>query len=133
MGAGRHAFAAEEEIAVAGSLIILPEHLRAGMLRLIINSPDGCTDGRMERIDVERKVRGRTSEPQRLTGHSLSARELEILNLLAQGLTAKQIGLHLGISFRTVEVHSRSIIDKLGAANRIHAAVIAIRSGLIDA
>ncbi len=53
---------------------------------------------------------------------SLSAREVEVLHLLADGLTDRQIGEALTISARTVETHVSSILHKLGVRNRAEAA-----------
>lgn len=47
----------------------------------------------------------------------LSPREREVMNCLAQGLRAKEVGEQLGISSRTVEVHKTHIMEKLGARN----------------
>jgi DNA-binding CsgD family transcriptional regulator len=65
-------------------------------------------------------------------GHeSLSAREIEVLELLAQGLPNKSIAVRLGISDQTVKFHVASICGKLGAANRTDAARRALRRGVI--
>ena len=61
----------------------------------------------------------------------LTARELEVLELLAQGLANKSIALRLGISDQTVKFHVASICGKLGAANRTDAARRALRLGII--
>lgn len=61
----------------------------------------------------------------------LTARELEVLELLAQGLPNKSIALRLGISDQTVKFHVASICGKLGAANRTDAARRALRQGVI--
>ena len=67
-----------------------------------------------------------------LDGHEpLTARELEVLELLAQGLPNKSIALRLGISDQTVKFHVASICGKLGAANRTDAARRALRQGMI--
>jgi DNA-binding CsgD family transcriptional regulator len=58
----------------------------------------------------------------------LSSREREVLSYLVQGKSAKSTALILGISARTVSVHSASIIRKLRAKNRTHAVAIAIRA-----
>jgi len=52
----------------------------------------------------------------------ISAREREVLALLAQGLTDREIGERLGISPRTVETHVGSLLSKLGVRNRAQAA-----------
>ena len=53
---------------------------------------------------------------------SLSARELEVLRRLTEGLTDREIAVSLGISPRTVETHVSSVLHKLGARNRAEAA-----------
>jgi len=53
---------------------------------------------------------------------SLSGREVEVLRLLAEGLTDREIGEALTISARTVETHVSSILHKLGVRNRAEAA-----------
>ena len=58
-------------------------------------------------------------------------REIEVLELLFQGLRNIEIGEHLSISGRTVEAHVRSIIGKLGAQSRTGAVRIAVEMNLI--
>jgi DNA-binding NarL/FixJ family response regulator len=62
----------------------------------------------------------------------LTARELEVLRLLAQGQQNKEIALQLVISERTVKFHVSSILGKLGAGNRTEAVRIAAQQGLIE-
>jgi DNA-binding NarL/FixJ family response regulator len=62
----------------------------------------------------------------------LSERELEVLQAAARGLTNKAIGLLLNISDRTVQGHLRRIFEKLNAANRTEAVVIAAQLGLLE-
>lgn len=61
----------------------------------------------------------------------LTPRELEVLQLLAQGLSNKAIAYQLGISEHTVKFHVNAIMNKLGAQSRTEAAVRATRMGLI--
>jgi DNA-binding NarL/FixJ family response regulator len=61
----------------------------------------------------------------------LTAREIQVLELLAEGLPNKTIAAHLGISDQTVKFHVSSISGKLGAANRTDAVRLAVRRGLI--
>jgi NarL family two-component system response regulator LiaR len=61
---------------------------------------------------------------------SLTKREVEVLKLLAKGLSNREIGEQLSISERTVGVHVSHILGKLQLANRVQAALYAIRAGV---
>jgi DNA-binding NarL/FixJ family response regulator len=61
----------------------------------------------------------------------LSDRELEVLNLIAEGQSNKLIAHSLGISEHTVKTHVASILAKLGAGSRTEAVSQAIRRGLV--
>jgi DNA-binding NarL/FixJ family response regulator len=61
----------------------------------------------------------------------LSARELEIIALLAQGLTGDEVAERLFLSTETVKTHVRNAVGKIGARNRVHAIAIALSEGLI--
>jgi two-component system nitrate/nitrite response regulator NarL len=62
---------------------------------------------------------------------SLTARESEVLQLVAQGLPNKLIALRLGISEHTVKFHVTSILGKLGASSRTEAVRLGARRGLV--
>ena len=62
----------------------------------------------------------------------LTAREVEILKLVAQGLPNQEIAEKLVISERTVRTHVTNILSKLHLANRTQAALYALREGLTD-
>lgn len=68
---------------------------------------------------------------QRIPAEPLTERELEVLNLLAQGMPNKEIASHLVISERTAKFHVSSIMGKLGATNRTEAVSLAAQRGLI--
>ncbi len=68
---------------------------------------------------------------ERMVRSDLTARELEILQLLSKGPTNKQIGHALGISDNTVRNHVLKIIEKLEVSDRTEAATTAIQRGLI--
>ena len=69
--------------------------------------------------------------PDTSTRYGLTGRELAVLRLLAAGRTNAQIGAELFISPRTAGVHVTNILRKLGVANRVQAAALAERAGLI--
>jgi DNA-binding NarL/FixJ family response regulator len=62
----------------------------------------------------------------------LSPRESEVLKLIAEGLTAAEIGRVLHISEHTVERHRSNILDKLGLRDRVALTRYAIRRGLVE-
>jgi two-component system nitrate/nitrite response regulator NarL len=64
-------------------------------------------------------------------GAGLTARELEVLGLCADGLANKQIAGRLGVTSHTAKFHVESLLRKLGAANRAGAVKEGIRRGLI--
>ncbi len=63
---------------------------------------------------------------------SLSKREREIMDLLAQGLTGEQVADKLVLSSETVKTHIRNAMAKLEASTRVHAIAIALREGYIS-
>jgi DNA-binding NarL/FixJ family response regulator len=63
--------------------------------------------------------------------HTLTARELEVLRMMAEGAANKTIAWKLGISDHTVKFHVASILAKLNAASRTEAVTIGVRKGLI--
>ena len=67
----------------------------------------------------------------RIPGSELTTRELEVLRLLAKGLSNREVGQQLGISENTVRIHVSRILDKLGAADRTQAVLLALERGLV--
>jgi two-component system nitrate/nitrite response regulator NarL len=67
-----------------------------------------------------------------LTRPQLSARELEILSLAAQGKATPEIAAALLLSTATVKTHLQRIYDRLGVNDRTSAVVVALRRGLLD-
>jgi DNA-binding NarL/FixJ family response regulator len=74
---------------------------------------------------------GRNAQDFDHSPEPLTARESEVLQLLAQGLANKQIAVALGISEHTVKFHVSAIYAKLGAASRTEAVSLAARRGLL--
>lgn len=94
--------------AVAEGLIVLPDDAR-----LFSRGPEFPESATSEEVE------------------SLTAREREVLNLMADGLGNKQIAAKLGISEHTAKFHVASILGKLGATTRTEAVTIGVRSGLV--
>jgi branched-chain amino acid transport system substrate-binding protein len=63
--------------------------------------------------------------------HGLTARELDVLTLVAGGLSNPEIAGHLGASARTISTHVEHLLGKLGQATRAGAAAVAIDQGLL--
>jgi len=87
-----------------------------------------ASPGSFSAADLAGAMQRRLSTP---AGPSLSPRETEVLVLLADGLSAGQIGRRLFISESTIKTHIGKIYDKLGAANRAQAVMTAVRLGLL--
>jgi DNA-binding NarL/FixJ family response regulator len=71
------------------------------------------------------------STRERAEHYALTPRELDVLALVAEGLTNKEIGGRLSITEDTVKKHVQNIIWKLRAADRTQAAIMALKLGLL--
>ncbi|WP_245605747.1 helix-turn-helix transcriptional regulator, partial [Promicromonospora kroppenstedtii] len=69
---------------------------------------------------------------RRATTSTLTEREEEVLGLVAQGLSNRQIGERLFISTKTVSVHVSNLLAKLGASGRAEAVSLAHQRGLLE-
>lgn len=83
---------------------------------------------------IARKLITELQRPPELppTAEPLSAREMEVLRLVARGLTNQEIAQELVISERTARTHVSRILEKLHLANRTQAALYAAREGFAD-
>jgi DNA-binding NarL/FixJ family response regulator len=63
---------------------------------------------------------------------TLTARQREILQMLADGMQTEAVAIKLGLSTETVRTHTKRILAKLGADTRTQAVAIGIRTGLIE-
>lgn len=82
---------------------------------------------------IARKLMREISQPSNLppADEPLTEREIEVLKLLALGLANQDIAARLTISEWTVRTHIRNILNKLHLANRLQAALYAVREGLV--
>jgi DNA-binding CsgD family transcriptional regulator len=82
---------------------------------------------------ISRRLGKRGARPStRENPAGLTRRELEVLPLIAQGLSNRQVADRLVVSDRTVEHHVTAILRKLGARSRVEASATAVRLGLAD-
>jgi DNA-binding CsgD family transcriptional regulator len=114
LGAG----GAQVEVGFSATANIVP-----GLHLAVLNRP--------ERSDpvLDRSAAG---EPGHAAGARLSAREREVLTLLALGASGADIAERLFLSPETVRTHTRRAREKLGARSRSHAITLAVRTGQID-
>ena len=82
-----------------------------------------------KKTTVSAEVKARLEE--RSVKPELTPREVEILNLIAQGLQNKEIAMSLGISEATTQVHVRNILAKLDVTHRTAAVNVALRRGIV--
>lgn len=81
-------------------------------------------------VQVLRDLAAQTAPPQRKT-YGLTARELEVVNLITEGCTNKDIAKTFGISEETVKRHLTNIFNKLGVGNRLELALFALNHSLL--
>lgn len=111
-----------------------------GALRQGVAGYLAAASSRSEIVDAVRKVHlgmRHVSEPlahrllEDLLGEALTPRECEVLRLAAEGCANKVIAARLNVELGTVKCHMKAVMDKLQAANRTEAVVIAGRRGLL--
>lgn len=106
-----------------------PEQLVAGVR--IVNEGDALLAPLVTRRLIESFVRDHR-EPRALPGlQDLTAREREIFELLARGLSNAEIAERLVVSGTTVKTHVARVLSKLGARDRIQAVVLAYEAGVV--
>ena len=93
-------------------------HAGAGFLQAEITKP------LLQRLAAESKLGTGRNPP--------SARELQVLELVGEGKSNKEIAVALAISDETVKTHLRHLFEKLGVSDRAQAVAIALRQQLID-
>jgi DNA-binding CsgD family transcriptional regulator len=79
---------------------------------------------------LPRRGRGNSTVPQALRARGVTSREVDVLSLIMQGLSNRQIGERLYLSPKTVEKHIEHLMDKTGAARRIELAGMGRAAGV---
>jgi DNA-binding NarL/FixJ family response regulator len=69
---------------------------------------------------------------QRIGKAGLSVREIDVLKLIAHGLSNKEVANELGVTEATAKKHMTSVLTKLGAKDRTHAVRIGLERGIIS-
>jgi len=121
---------------------ISPERLRAGVTSVRLGDfwldkevaatisdivrTDGIIAPKLSKAVVPLK-----REPTKIDNSALSSRELEVLDLIVKGLSNLEIAHKINVSPDTVKTHVSHILRKLSASDRTHAAVKALREGLV--
>ena len=90
-----------------------------------------------DEVTARRESNGRGAEiipltpPRRELEQEPTMREIEVLQLISEGLVNREIGQRLFLSEETVKSHVRHLLAKLQARSRAHAVAIAFRRGLV--
>lgn len=107
-----------------------PEQL--GHLVRTLVAGDTVLASKVTRTVVDGFLEGGTDEHAVRAVRRLTEREREVLTLLADGLSNSEIGGHMFLSTGTVKDHVSAILAKLGVDNRVRAALLAERAGLLS-
>jgi DNA-binding NarL/FixJ family response regulator len=129
-------------IADAATVVDLREAVIAGVDSFVLTSASVeelrdavARTARGERIvspSIAMQLAGSWRQDRREPGASaLTPRELEVLQLLAEGLTNQQVGSRLGLSARTIKTHVQNLLSKLDVPDRTGAVARGFRLGLI--
>jgi DNA-binding NarL/FixJ family response regulator len=110
--------------------------IKGANVELLISAIEAALDGAVY-LDpkIARKVlehlRPPPPEADKAALATLSPRELDVLQLMVQGLSNSEIAESLYLSTNTIKTHLRGIMNKLAVDDRVQAAVVALRAGLI--
>jgi NarL family two-component system response regulator LiaR len=101
----------------------------------LVRAIEGANQGQAQlHPDVQRRLLEQVSSPPKRdepAGAALTPRELEVLKLIASGMSNKEIARELVLNERTVKGHVSNILSKLGLADRTQAALYAVREGIV--
>ena len=107
-----------------------PEQLVAGIR--VVAEGDSLLSPSVTRRLIESFVRARPRDPESPPGlEELTARELEILGLIARGLSNAEIAEQLVVSATTVKTHVARVLSKLDLRDRVQAVVLAYEAGIV--
>lgn len=134
---GRMADAAVVDPSLPGAAGLAQRLAREGVRVVHLGRDDGAADGEGLRVSPAAPIASLVAALVPEVSHAkpsasrLTAREREVLTLVAHGLTGKQVARHLGISPKTVEMHKSRIYSKLQVPNQAAAVRLALSDGLV--
>jgi len=82
-------------------------------------------------IMLRKNVEGKDALPLKNKGRNLTKRQIEVLTLIARGMSNKQIAFEIGISEATVKLHINALLRSMGVINRTQAVITAQKMGII--
>ncbi|MEX2658329.1 MAG: response regulator transcription factor, partial [Acidimicrobiales bacterium] len=106
----------------------------ADAVRAVMQGQSLISPSMASKLIVEFSALSRRTEDvrERVPAPRLTERELEVLKLVAQGLTNREIGKELVISENTVKNHVRNILEKLHLHSRMEAVLYAVKERILD-
>jgi DNA-binding NarL/FixJ family response regulator len=107
-----------------------PEHQLLSAIRVAADGGSLFSPTITRRL-IEQFAAGGAAEEPPTELAELTARELEVLRLVARGLSNAEISSELVVSEHTTKTHVASILQKLGLRNRVQAVVLAYESGVV--
>lgn len=121
----------------AGASGFLLKDLRKGQLVRAVHQAaagDLVIDPSITKRLIEKVVDTKLAQTQaRAALNRLTEREIEVLKLMARGLTNAELAAELSVSESTVKTHVARVLDKLELRDRVHAVILAYELGLVDA
>ena len=113
---------------------LVNEAIAAGATAFVAKSsaPQELTRAVQAAADAETFVDPAAGGRRPRAGQSLTKRQRQILQLIADGYSTSQVARRLGLSAETVKTHNKQLLSRLRARDRAHAVAIGIRNSLID-
>lgn len=112
--------------------VLRPDYETADLEAAILALSRGMITYSPTDISIENSSANRKSEKNSMPENKITPREMEVLQMIADGLLNKEISSLLSISENTVKFHIASLYTKLGAQNRVEAIRRGLAAGLLD-